>query len=169
VNCPHSYHVPVDSYHNRRSRLAIAPCREWLSTQPTNNHRHNTLNPTARTKDSTRFITVSNRAEPYTASASAQNSPRRLQTLTFHGVSARMSEHQAKQTQSEQVFKIKYSACSGDSAYHDLQCNHRIRSSDLSESCGANCVKAARANPFVCPDCVVNDVRLEMDFQGLTL
>jgi len=80
-----------------------------------------------------------------------------------------MSYHQTRQAQSEKTFQTLYTACSGLSVFHDLRCGHRVQSTNLSESCGVTCKKAATNAPFVCPDCVVADVRLEMLFESIDL
>ena len=80
-----------------------------------------------------------------------------------------MSYHQALEARNKQAFKAQYSACSGDSTYHDLRCGHRVQSANLSERCGCTCRKPARGAPFVCPECVVNDVCLEMNLEGISL
>lgn len=66
-------------------------------------------------------------------------------------------------------FAANYTACSGYSLYHDLNCGHRVQAANLSESCGMNCKEGGSAHPFVCPDCIVGDVRLEMTFESIDL
>ncbi|KAF2827794.1 hypothetical protein CC86DRAFT_404839 [Ophiobolus disseminans] len=80
-----------------------------------------------------------------------------------------MSYHQNRQAQSDNKFNTLYSACSGLSLFHDLRCGHRVQSTSLSESCGVTCLKASTNAPFVCPDCIVADVRLDMIFESISL
>lgn len=68
-----------------------------------------------------------------------------------------------------QRFIASYTPCTDYSHYHDLQCNHRIRSPHVTEPCGANCLRPHRGAGFICPDCLVADVRVEMVFEGLDL
>jgi hypothetical protein len=76
---------------------------------------------------------------------------------------------QLRQERIDQEFADRYTACSGSSFYHDLRCGHRILSLNSSESCGRNCKKKGEWAPFLCPECVAYDVRLEMTFEDISL
>jgi hypothetical protein len=66
-----------------------------------------------------------------------------------------------------QQFVLSYTPCHPASYYHDLSCGHRIQVAYNTEHCGVNCKRPQNGAPFVCPDCMASDVRLEMTFEGL--
>jgi hypothetical protein len=68
-----------------------------------------------------------------------------------------------------QQFVLSYTPCHPNSCYHDLACGHRIQVAYNTEHCGVNCKHPQNGAPFVCPDCVTSDVRLEMTFEGLDI
>jgi hypothetical protein len=78
-----------------------------------------------------------------------------------------MSFHQTQAINNEQLFKHAYSACNPHSTYHDLKCKHRVQTAYTSDPCGTNCINCTGRPPFICPDCVVLDVRVEMLLEGL--
>lgn len=80
-----------------------------------------------------------------------------------------MTYHQARQAENERRFSTLYTPCSGNSISHDLACGHRVESISLSESCGGTCKIKTRDWPFICPDCIVANVRLEMTFESIDL
>lgn len=67
----------------------------------------------------------------------------------------------------EERMKTAYSACNHNSAYHDLQCGHRIQTPHAAQECCSNCLKSSYWAPFICPECVVEDVRAKMTLAGL--
>ena len=70
----------------------------------------------------------------------------------------------------EDHFNSLFSSCNAglQSFYHDIKCGHRIYVKYANE-CGANCLKEGPQNPFVCPECIVGEVRTEMLFEGMSL
>jgi hypothetical protein len=66
-------------------------------------------------------------------------------------------------------FAASYTPCHPLSVYHDLRCGHRIEVSFDTESCGSNCVRRNRAAPFICPHCLVADVRDFITSSGMDL
>ncbi|KAH7389772.1 hypothetical protein BKA66DRAFT_440055 [Pyrenochaeta sp. MPI-SDFR-AT-0127] len=73
------------------------------------------------------------------------------------------------QHSNDERFAALYTACNPISCIHDLKCEHRIETAYSTEHCGINCNRPRRGKPFICPDCLVADVRLEMSFEGLDL
>ncbi|KAF1844243.1 uncharacterized protein K460DRAFT_397377 [Cucurbitaria berberidis CBS 394.84] len=73
------------------------------------------------------------------------------------------------QSTDDQRFTASYTACDPLSCFHDLQCGHRIQVQYSTEHCGLNCLNPRGDKPFVCADCLVAHVRLEMSFEGLDL
>ncbi|KAF1831660.1 hypothetical protein BDW02DRAFT_649702 [Decorospora gaudefroyi] len=81
------------------------------------------------------------------------------------------SKLQARMQHQDNLQRVsnRYSPCHPESCYHDLECGHRIQVACNTEYCGVNCKQPQRGTPFVCPDCLVSDVRLEMVFESLDL
>ncbi|KAF2124723.1 hypothetical protein P153DRAFT_411043 [Dothidotthia symphoricarpi CBS 119687] len=67
-----------------------------------------------------------------------------------------------------QQFHATYTPCTPQSNYHDLACNHRVHV-DHNFGCGSNCRVAVPEQPYVCPECLVADVRLDMQLDDLSL
>jgi hypothetical protein len=84
-------------------------------------------------------------------------------------LNALKAPQELRTTGKDRRFKATYSACTGISTYHDLTCGHRCQVPYISEDCGWNCLKRGHAVPFVCGDCIVADVRLEMLFEGIDI
>lgn len=68
----------------------------------------------------------------------------------------------------DQQFQDAYSPCSPHSCYHDLNCGHRVQV-EHNFGCGSNCRRAVADQPYVCPECLIEDVRLDMQLDSLTL
>lgn len=62
-----------------------------------------------------------------------------------------------------------FTPCNGISVYHNLSCGHRVEGPWDSLECSVNCKRAARGAPYACPDCTADDVRLEIQLQGLNI
>ncbi|KAJ4373327.1 hypothetical protein N0V83_003621 [Neocucurbitaria cava] len=87
------------------------------------------------------------------------------------------AHHQHPQTKDDDIlsytaqqrFDAEYSPCHPLSCFHDLLCGHRIQVEYNSETCGINCARQKINKPFVCPECLIDGVRVEVALHGLDL
>ncbi|KAF1993724.1 hypothetical protein P154DRAFT_582498 [Amniculicola lignicola CBS 123094] len=54
------------------------------------------------------------------------------------------------------------------STYHDLQCGHRVKA-PKPDSCGSTCVKLSTSTPFVCQECIIDAIDLELKLDHFSL
>lgn len=113
------------------------------------------------------------RFQPYTIpSHRAQNPSRQAREASPDPSRAPMQDNATSLTteEKEEHFKLLNATCNAGSrsCYHDLKCNHRIYV-DYAKECGTNCKKAGPENPFVCPECIAEEVRTQMMFEGMSI
>lgn len=78
-------------------------------------------------------------------------------------------DYRRQAAQAEILFQDRFGVCNDESAFHDLNCGHRIQAERDSIVCGSNCVAPQRDSPFACADCITADVRSVMTLKGLSL
>ncbi|KAF2241300.1 hypothetical protein BU26DRAFT_586500 [Trematosphaeria pertusa] len=80
-----------------------------------------------------------------------------------------LAENEKERLENEVRFHRMHAPCDPLSPFHDLKCGHRVKT-QYPEDCGSNCKRPVKdITPIICPDCVTNQVRLDMELEGLTL